>query len=81
MLSADDSNQTEKAIIFNLQKFLQDKYSSKGFEIYICDLHSDDSALGQDPFGLKIQHECPLDARFGHYLVKNCLHEIKSECI
>lgn len=78
MLSADDSYQKEKSIIFNLQNYLKDKYCSRGFEIHITDLHIPENYSKSNKFDLENWLEGPLEGQAGHHLAANCTAEIKS---
>ncbi len=71
MLSADDSYQKEKSIIFNLQNYLKDKYCSRGFEVHITDLHIPENHRETGWL------EGPLEGQCGHHLAANCIAEIK----
>ncbi|CAO1400178.1 unnamed protein product [Diamesa hyperborea] len=76
VLSADDGFQVEKTILVKLQKYLQEKYNSKGFEIHVSDLHVPENYSKTNSFDLENWMEGPLDAQCGHHLAANCLAEI-----
>lgn len=78
VLAADDSYQIEKKILVNLQSQLQDKYSCKGFEIHIADLHVPENYSKSNRFDLENWLDGPLEAQCGHHLAANCLAEITS---
>lgn len=78
VLAADDSYQIEKAILLKLQSHLQDKYSYKGFEIHIADLHVPENYSKSNRFDLENWLDGPLEAQCGHHLAANCLAEITS---
>lgn len=81
VLAADDSYQIEKSILMKLQNFLQDKYSYKGFEIHIADLHMPENYSNSNRFDLENWLDGPLEAQCGHHLAANCLAEITSKKI
>lgn len=78
VLAADDSYQIEKTILLKLQNFLQDKYSYRGFEIHIADLHMPENYSKSNRFDLENWFDGPLEAQCGHHLAANCLAEITS---
>lgn len=78
VLAADDSYQIEKTILMKLQSQLQDKYSCKGFEIHIADLHVPENYSKSYKFDLENWLDGPLEAQCGHHLAANCLAEITS---
>jgi hypothetical protein len=78
VLAADDSYQIEKTILMKLQTFLQDKYSHRGFEIHVSDLHVPENYSKSNKFDLENWLDGPLEAQCGHHLAANCLAEITS---
>lgn len=78
VLAADDSYQIEKAILLKLQTYLRDKYSHKGFELHVADLHGPESYSKSNRFDLENWLDGPLEAQCGHHLAANCLAEITS---
>lgn len=76
VLSADDGFQVEKTILVKLQKYLQEKYNSKGFEIHVSDLHVPENYSKTNSFDLENWLDGPLEAQCGHHLAANCLAEI-----
>lgn len=78
VLSADDKYQIEKTILLRLQSYFKDKYSYKGFEIHIADLHVPGNYSKSNKFDLENWLDGPLEAQCGHHLVANCLAEITS---
>lgn len=78
VLAADDSYQIEKTILLKLLTYLQDKYSSKGFEIHVADLHVPENYSKSNKFDLENWLDGPLEAQCGHHLAANCLAEITS---
>lgn len=79
VLAADDSYQIEKSILQKLQNCFQDKYSCKGFEIHVADLHVAESCSKSNSFDLENWLDGPLEAQCGHHLAANCLAEITSK--
>lgn len=78
VLSADDSYQVEKTVLLKLQSHLQEKYSCKGFEIHVADLHVPENYSKSNRFDLENWLDGPLEAQCGHHLAANCLAEITS---
>lgn len=81
VLAADDSYQIEKSVLLKLQSYLQNKYSYKGFEIHVADLHVPENYSKTNRFDLENWLEGPLEAQCGHHLASNCLAEIRSNYI
>jgi hypothetical protein len=79
VLAADDSCQIEKTILLKLQSLLQNKYSYKGFEIHVADLHVPENYSKSNKFDLENWLDGPLEAQCGHHLAANCLAEITSK--
>lgn len=78
VLAADDSYHIEKAILLKLQASFQDKYSTKGFEIHVSDLHVPENYSKSNCFDLEHWLDGPIEAQCGHHLAANCLAEITS---
>jgi hypothetical protein len=78
VLAADDSYQVEKSILLKLQNQLQERYSCKGFEIHVADLHVPENYSKSNRFDLENWLDGPLEAQCGHHLAANCLAEITS---
>lgn len=78
VLAADDSYQIEKTVLLKLQTLLQGKYSHKGFEVHVADLHVPENYSKSNRFDLENWLDGPLEANCGHHLAANCLAEITS---
>ncbi|ETN61299.1 hypothetical protein AND_007044 [Anopheles darlingi] len=74
ILAADDGFQTEKAMLREVFKGLNQKCQSRGFELHVADLH----VLQPKGAGFDVNrwYEGPLEAQGGHDLAANCLAEI-----
>lgn len=76
ILAADNGHKTEKSVLFSLFKELKTNCSSRGFEIYLSDVHqrNDENFLDTSCW-----IDGPLEAKAGHHLAANCLAEITSK--
>jgi hypothetical protein len=68
--------QIEKEILQQVYKRLFEKCASRGFEIYLSDLHVSDQGGSLD---VNNWLDGPLEAQGGHGLAANCLAEISSK--
>lgn len=73
ILAADNGHNTEKSVLLSLFNDLQTNCASRGFEIYLSDVH-------RRPDENYLDASCwidgPLEAKGGHHLAANCLAEI-----
>lgn len=74
ILAADDGYQSEKAVLRDVYKGLNQKCQSRGFELHVSDLHVM-QAKGSG-FDVNKWFSGPLEAQGGHDLAANCLAEI-----
>ncbi|XP_062545784.1 uncharacterized protein LOC134212179 [Armigeres subalbatus] len=74
ILAADDGYQTEKTVLREVFKGLNQKCQSRGFELHVSDLHVL-QARGNS-FNVTNWLSGPLEAQGGHDLAANCLAEI-----
>uniref|UniRef100_A0AAG5DS04 AAA+ ATPase domain-containing protein n=1 Tax=Anopheles atroparvus TaxID=41427 RepID=A0AAG5DS04_ANOAO len=74
ILAADDGFQTEKAMLREVFKGLNQKCQSRGFELYVADLHV--LQPKGTSFDVNKWFSGPLEAQGGHDLAANCLAEI-----
>lgn len=74
ILAADDGYQSEKSVLRDVYKGLNQKCQSRGFELHVSDLHV------MQPKGASLDvnkwFSGPLEAQGGHDLAANCLAEI-----
>ncbi|XP_058058731.1 uncharacterized protein LOC131209639 [Anopheles bellator] len=74
ILAADDGFQTEKALLREVFKALNQKCQSRGFELHVADLHVQQPK--GNSFDVNRWFNGPLEAQGGHDLAANCLAEI-----
>ncbi|XP_053675438.1 uncharacterized protein LOC128725698 [Anopheles nili] len=74
ILAADDGFQTEKAMLREVFKGLNQKCQSRGFELHVADLHV--LQPKGNSLDVKKWFKGPLEAQGGHDLAANCLAEI-----
>ncbi|XP_049279219.1 uncharacterized protein LOC125761788 [Anopheles funestus] len=74
ILAADDGFQTEKAMLREVFKTLNQKCQSRGFELHVADLHV--LQPKGNSFDVNKWFSGPLEAQGGHELAANCLAEI-----
>uniref|UniRef100_A0A182UJA3 AAA domain-containing protein n=1 Tax=Anopheles melas TaxID=34690 RepID=A0A182UJA3_9DIPT len=74
ILAADDGFQTEKAMLREVFKGLNQKCQSRGFELHVADLHVQQPK--GNSFDVSKWFRGPLEAQGGHELAANCLAEI-----
>uniref|UniRef100_A0A182X1F3 WD_REPEATS_REGION domain-containing protein n=1 Tax=Anopheles quadriannulatus TaxID=34691 RepID=A0A182X1F3_ANOQN len=74
ILAADDGFQTEKAMLREVFKGLNQKCQSRGFELHVADLHVQQPK--GNSFDVNKWFRGPLEAQGGHELAANCLAEI-----
>lgn len=76
ILAADNGHKTEKSVLLSLFKELKTNCASRGFEIYLSDVHqrNDENFLDTSCW-----IDGPLEAKAGHHLAANCLAEITSK--
>uniref|UniRef100_A0A182PJR6 WD_REPEATS_REGION domain-containing protein n=1 Tax=Anopheles epiroticus TaxID=199890 RepID=A0A182PJR6_9DIPT len=74
ILAADDGFQTEKAMLREVFKGLNQKCQSRGFELHVADLHVHQPK--GNSFDVNKWFSGPLEAQGGHELAANCLAEI-----
>ncbi|XP_058120682.1 uncharacterized protein LOC131292411 [Anopheles ziemanni] len=74
ILAADDGFQTEKAVLREVFKGLNQKCQSRGFELHVADLHV--LQPKGTSFDVNKWFSGPLEAQGGHDLAANCLAEI-----
>lgn len=73
ILAADNGHKTEKSVLLSLFNELKTNCASRGFEIYLSDVHqrNDENFLDASCW-----IDGPLEAKGGHHLAANCLAEI-----
>uniref|UniRef100_A0A182NTF5 WD_REPEATS_REGION domain-containing protein n=1 Tax=Anopheles dirus TaxID=7168 RepID=A0A182NTF5_9DIPT len=74
ILAADDGFQTEKTMLREVFKGLNQKCQSRGFELHVADLHV--LQPKGHSFDVNRWFRGPLEAQGGHDLAANCLAEI-----
>uniref|UniRef100_A0A182QHQ1 Nephrocystin 3-like N-terminal domain-containing protein n=1 Tax=Anopheles farauti TaxID=69004 RepID=A0A182QHQ1_9DIPT len=74
ILAADDGFQSEKAMLREVFKGLNQKCQSRGFELHVADLHV--LQPKGNSFDVNKWFRGPLEAQGGHDLAANCLAEI-----
>lgn len=74
ILAADDGYQSEKSVLRDVYKGLNQKCQSRGFELHVSDLHVLQAKGGS--LDVNKWFSGPLEAQGGHDLAANCLAEI-----
>ncbi|KAL9706862.1 hypothetical protein quinque_010380 [Culex quinquefasciatus] len=74
ILAADDGYQSEKSVLRDVYKGLNQKCQSRGFELHVSDLHV--MQTKGSGFDVNKWFSGPLEAQGGHDLAANCLAEI-----
>ncbi|XP_055592617.1 uncharacterized protein LOC129744228 [Uranotaenia lowii] len=74
ILAADDGYQTEKTVLRDVYKGLNQKCQSRGFELHVSDLHL--MQVKGSSLDVNKWFKGPLEAQGGHDLAANCLAEI-----
>lgn len=69
----------EKSTLHLVYKNLRQKCASKGFELYISNLHNKNDSDKSNLIDVKRWIDGPLEAQGGHDVAANCLAEISSE--